>query len=480
MTVDNRRCAAAPETFYWYDLETSGTHPASDRIMQFAGRRTDTALNAIEEPYCTLVRLAPDILPSAEACLVTGITPQRANAQGVDEWEALGEADRRMREPGTCVVGYNNLRFDDDFLRYGLYRNLMDPYAREWQDGNSRWDIIDLVRATYALRPDGIIWPCEDGVVTFRLERLCAANGIRQDDPHDALSDVDATIGLARLVKNAQPRLWDYALGLRRRNPIERLLLPLGRDLCVHVSRRFANERHCAAPVVSVALHPEIRNRVIVVDLSRDIDMLIDCDADELKRRIFGTDLGEDEERAPLKEVVLNRCPFVAPINAVRSEDAARLDFDFDAIEKRRSALAKVPDLASRIGAAYVREPGEDGDGDAEFALYDAFIEDADKARMAKVQEALATKAPWPGFGSDDGRLDTLALRLKARLRTHELDVHEAAAWRDHVDRCRAQGFGRRPSLAGFRDEVRALDECTEDPVARGILRELAAYEPPP
>ena len=488
METRKGRDAAAPQSFYWYDLETSGTHPASDRIMQFAGRRTDAALNPIDEPYCTLVRLAPDILPSAEACLVTGITPQRANAEGVDEWLALREADQRMREPGTCVVGYNNLRFDDDFLRYGLYRNLMDPYAREWQDGNSRWDLIDVVRAACALRPDGIDWPSEDGVVTFRLERLCAANGIRQDDPHDALSDVEATIGLARLMKNAQPRLWDFALGLRRRNAIERLLLPLGGNLCVHVSRRYANERRCIAPVVSVALHPEIRNRVVVVDLSRDIDMLIDCDAEELKRRIFGTYLADDEERAPLKEVVLNRCPFVAPINVVRPEDAARLTFDFDAIERRRGVLAKVPDLASKVGAAYAREsnadrgdPDDQGrDDDAEFSLYDAFIEDADKAAMTKLQEALAANAPWPRFHSDDGRLNTLALRLKARLRPDELDVHEAAAWRDHVERCRTQGFGRRPSLAGFRDEVRALGECTDDPSARRILGDLAAYEPPP
>ena len=481
--MNDRHSDAAPlQSFYWYDLETSGTHPPSDRIMQFAGRRTDSALNPIDEPYCTLVRLAPDIVPSAEACLVTGITPQRANAEGIDEWEALRQADRRMRLPGTCIVGYNNLRFDDDFLRHGLYRNLMDPYAREWQDGNSRWDLIDVVRAAYALRPAGINWPVEDDVATFRLERLCAANGIRQDDPHDALSDVEATIGLARLVKDAQPRLWDYALGLRRRSAIENLLLPIGRSLCMHVSRRFANERRCAAPVVSVALHPEIRNRVIVADLSRDIDMLVDCDAEELNRRIFGTDLADDEERAPLKEVVLNRCPFVAPIKVVRPEDAVRLHWDFDAIENRRRLLAKVPDLASKIGAAYRREPGDDAGAstrDAEFGLYDAFIEDADKAAMAKLQEALAANRPWPRFHSDDGRLDVLALRLKARLRPCELDVHEHAVWRDHVQRCRAEGFGRRQSLAAFHDEARTLAERTDDPSSRGILRELAVYEPP-
>lgn len=469
--------APPPRSFYWYDLETSGTHPASDRIMQFAGRRTDLALNPIGEPYRTFVRLGADVLPSAEACVVTGITPQRANAEGVDEWDMLTEVDRRMREPGTCVAGYNNLRFDDDFLRYGLYRNLLDPYAREWQEGNSRWDLIDLARAACALRPDGINWPAEDGVVTFRLERLCAANGIRQDAPHDALWDVEATIGLARRLRSAQPRLWDYYLGQRLRASVSALLLPLGRTLCVHVSRRYANERLCAAPVVSVAVHPDIRNRVVVADLSRDVDALIHCDVLELKRLVFGTDLAENEERAPVKEVVLNRCPFVAPYDVVRPRDAERLGFDRDVIEQRRRALARVPDLATKLGQVYRREPTDARDNDAEFGLYDGFIEDADKATMDKLQQALVAGAPWPDFDADDRRLRVLAARLKARLRPAELDVHETQAWRDHVRECHDHGFGRRPSLADFRAEVATLRE-RDDPPASDIVRELAAYEP--
>ena len=410
---------------------------------------------------------------------MTGITPQRANAEGVDEWKALAEVDRHMREPGTCVVGYNNLRFDDDFLRFGLYRNLMDPYAREWQEGNSRWDLIDLVRAACALRPDGIEWPREDGVPTFRLERLCAANGIRQDSPHDALWDVEGTIGLARLLKKAQPKLWDYALGQRIRGNVAALLLPLGAKLCVHVSQRFSNERLCAAPVVSVAEHPDIRNRVVVADLSRDIDMLLDCNAEELERRIFGTDLADDEERAPVKEVVLNRCPFVAPIEVVRAGDAERLSFDFDMIEKRRRTLASVPDLATRIGAAYRRGPPASRTEDAEFALFDRFIDDVDKPALDTLRTALATGAPWPAFRSEDARLETLALRLKARLRPAELDVHEAALWQDHVRECLEHGFGRRLSRANYLAEVNSLAR-RDDQAVRDILRDLAVYEPPP
>ena len=482
--------APPPQSFYWYDLETSGTHAASDRIMQFAGRRTDAALNPIDDPYCTYVRLDPDVLPSAEACIVTGITPQRANAEGVNEWQLFSATDRRMREPGTCVAGYNNLRFDDDFLRYGLYRNLRDPYAREWQDGNSRWDLIDLARAAYALRPDGVEWPRDDGVVTFRLDRLAAANGIRQDVPHDAMWDVEATIGLARRLRDAQPRLWEYSLGQRHRDGPSALLLPLGRKLCIHVSRRYANERFCAAPVVSVATLPSGGRRVVVADLSRDVDMLADCDAQELRRRIFGTDLADDEPRAPVKEVVLNRCPFVAPIDVVRPPEAHRLGFDMDAIERRRQMLAGVPDLATKIAKAYQREDEpsageregaplayrESPPRDAELALYDGFAPDGDKHAMEMLQTAIADDLAWPELAFEDQRLSALASRLKARLRPGELDAREAGVWQTHVRACLENGFGKRPSLAGFRAEVEALRERGD--VCEATLQALADYEP--
>ena len=472
--------AAAPQSFYWYDLETSGTHPASDRIMQFAGCRTDRALQAMDAPYVTYVGLAPDVLPSPAACLVTGISPQQANDRGVDEWQALRQVDERMRQPNTCVVGYNNLRFDDDFLRHGFYRNLMDPYAREWQDGNSRWDLIDVVRAAYALRPQGIRWPQEDGVVTFRLDRLSIANDIPHDGAHDALADVHATIGLARVVKSAQPKLWHFAFRQRSRNAVQELLRPLGKRLCVHVSGRFSNERFCAAPVVSVAEHPTINTRLAVVDLARDVDMLVECDADELAARLFADDAAADE-RPPLKLVTMNRCPFVAPIKVVRPDDAKRLGFDFDAIERRRRALAAAPGLAEKIAAVYERADGHEAPADVEFALFDGFIDDADKRASQRLQSALAAgDGPWPRFTPHDERLRVLGERLKARLRERDLDADERARWQAHVRSCIVDGFGRRPSLEQYRQEVADLLASATDAGQRQLLQELAKYEPKP
>ena len=465
---------APPTSFYWYDLETTGTHPPSDRIMQFAGQRTDAKLRPLEAPYQTHIGLGADVLPSPDACLVTGITPAQA-AAGPDEWHALDGIERELLRPGTCVIGYNNLRFDDEFLRYGFYRNLMDPYAWAWRDGNSRWDMIDLARAAQALRPQGVTWPRRDGALSFKLADLAADNDI-DHDPHIAPGDVDATIAFARLLKTAQPRLWKYALAHRGRDQAQRLLTPLGRKVCAHVSASYATERHCAAPVVAVARHPDIATRLIVADLSRDVAAIIEENAATLRERLFAPADERAGERPPLKTLTLNRCPFVAPISSVRPADAARLGWNLSVVERRRRALAATSNLAEKIADVYRQDGTRAAPADAELALYSGFFDDADRVQAERIRQALATQSEWPPFAPKDERLRTLGARLKARLRGDELDADEREAWQEHVRRCLRDGFGERPSLAEFRADIEALRRSEQSEQAREVLRALAAY----
>src|SRR5690606_27203531 len=142
--------AGMPASFLFYDLETFGADPRRTRIAQFAAIRTDESLNEIEEPIDFLVRPADDLLPSPDATMVTGLPPQRALAEGVPEAEAFARIFEEMSRPQTCTLGYNSLRFDDEFVRYGLYRNFHDPYEREWRGGNCRWDLLDVLRLMHA------------------------------------------------------------------------------------------------------------------------------------------------------------------------------------------------------------------------------------------------------------------------------------------------------------------------------------------
>ncbi|MGH8474260.1 MAG: exonuclease domain-containing protein, partial [Methylococcales bacterium] len=127
-------------TLYWHDYETFGTDPAWDRPAQFAGLRTGEDLEIIAEPLVLYCKPADDMLPNPEACLITGITPQLASRKGLPEADFIAAIHEQLAQPATCGAGYNSLRFDDEVTRNCLYRNFYDPYAREWQHGNSRWD----------------------------------------------------------------------------------------------------------------------------------------------------------------------------------------------------------------------------------------------------------------------------------------------------------------------------------------------------
>lgn len=468
-----------PESFYWYDLETSGTSPATDRIVQFAGQRTDADLNPVGPPFATDVKLPPDIVPSPESCLVTRITPQRTLAEGIDEWEAMTELQAIFSVGQTCVAGYNNLRFDDEFLRHALYRNLFDPYAREWRDGNSRWDLIDVARATGGLRPEGLEWPSSDGVPTFGLQALAQANGLEHGTPHDAMSDVRATIALARLLRDRQPRLFAYGLTLRSKHAVRRLLVPFGKELCVHVSRRIPNARYCTAPVVSVAQHPTMDNGIIVADLGRDVAPLVERSAEELRETLFAEDV---EERPPLKQVRLNRCPFLAPINVLRPEDGRRLDIDIALVEERRNTLFATPGLHEKVARVYLRDDddgdtkGADATPDVEERLYDGFTPDRDRNACEKLQRELRAHAPWPDVRFTDARLTELAWRLRARVRPTDLSTAEHADWQRFVAARLTAEHPRRLTVTAYRQEVAERLGAVTDPAEREVLEALEAY----
>ncbi|HEX4511606.1 MAG TPA: exodeoxyribonuclease I, partial [Burkholderiaceae bacterium] len=300
------------QTFFWHDYETFGRVPRRDRPAQFAGIRTDAELNEVGGETMLYCQPAPDQLPEPEACLLTGILPQACLAKGVPETAFAAQVEAALALPGTVGVGYNSIRFDDEVTRHLFWRNLIDPYAREWQNECGRWDLLDVVRAAWALRPDGIEWPRhEDGRVSFKLEHLSAANGLAHESAHDALSDVRATIGLARLVRTSQPRLWDFCLRLRHKQAAWDEI-GAGRPF-LHVSGMYPAERGCMAIVYPLAQHPTNRNEVLVWDLACDPRELAGMNAAELRLRLFTrtADLPEGVERLPIKSVHVNKSPVI-------------------------------------------------------------------------------------------------------------------------------------------------------------------------
>ncbi len=419
-------------SFLFYDLETFGSDPRRTRIAQFAAVRTDTDLNLIEEPISFYVQPASDLLPSPVATLITGITPQHALRAGVSEAEAFARIAEEMSRPETCTLGWNSLRFDDEFVRHGLFRNFHDPYEREWRGGNSRWDLLDVMRLAHALRPDGIEWPKrEDGATSFKLEHLALANHVRQGDAHEALSDVYATLGMARKLRDAQPRLWDYALKLRDKRFAAGLLDTVALTPALHVSQRYPASRMCAAPVLPLARHPLIDNRIIVFDLEGDPDALLNLTPEEISDRLYTptADLPPGEQRIPLKEVHLNRSPALIAWSHLRDEDFTRLQIDRPAVQATADYLRPhAALLAGKIRDVFGSERAHQKN-DVDASLYDGFIADGDKRRLAEVRATPASQLGLRQFGFKDSRLQELLFRYRARNWPGTLTPPEQLQW---------------------------------------------------
>ncbi len=468
------------DSFVWYDLETFGRDPRRTRIAQFAAIRTDAELAPIGEPEVLFCQPALDLLPSPGASLITGQSPLDLRQRGLIEAQFMQRIAQVFAEPGSCGVGWNSLRFDDEFLRFGFYRNFIEPYRREYDRGNSRWDLLDFARLAYAVRPDGIEWPRrEDGAPSFRLEHLAAANGIEHGSAHDALSDVEATLGLARRFRAAQPRLWRYHLGLRDKSRVRPLLDWATPTPVVHVSSRFPAQRGCAAIVLPITDHPSIGNQVIVCDLQDDPSPWLSMDVEELQDRLFvpREDLPDGEVRVPLKTVHVNRCPALIALPHVTDTELERLGIDRGRCLAHAERIGAESGLAERCRRLFAQPRAATTGNDVDQALYDAFIPSRDVRRHADIR--LAEPAQLASFHGQlrDPRGDELLFRYRARNWPDTLDPDEVERWRAYR-RTRLEGESglSEHSFDSYFAELDAHAATNPDVDTLALLAELRAW----
>lgn len=455
------RTSFSEPTLYWHDYETFGVDPRRDRSVQFAGIRTDLDFNVIGEPLTLYCRPADDFLPAPEACMVTGITPQKALAEGVPEAEFIGQIHDEFSQPNTCVVGYNNIRFDDEVTRATLYRNFFDPYAREWQNGNSRWDIIDMVRLTHALRPEGIEWPKHpDGKTSFRLEQLTEANGISHEAAHDALSDVHATIAMARLIKEKQPKLYDYVYSHRSKQSVAQLLNLAKPTPVLHVSSMFSAERGCIALVAPIAAHPSNKNEVIVYDLSVSPEAFLSLQPDEMATRLFTrqVDLPEGCARLPIKTVHINKSPVLVPVSTLTVEAVEKWQLNLPQAQQHLTMVLSAPNFSNKLRAIY-GERTFDAVDDPDFMLYSGGFFSADDRHC---MEIICETAPEDLANLDlpfqDNRLQEMLFRYRARNYPEFLTAQEKNRWDEfRHQRLSVESFGAGVSEVEFQQSIERL-----------------------
>ena len=506
-------------TFLWHDYETFGINPRIDRPSQFAAIRTDADLNVIGEPIMLYCQPAPDYLPDPQSCLITGITPQVCLERGIPEHEFAAQIEAVLSEPGTIGVGYNTIRFDDEFTRFMLWRNLRDPYAREWQNNCGRWDFMDVVRTAYALRPDGINWPLKDispeelafiaakearnttnniavqainttaTVIntpkkpSFKLEDLTKANGLAHEAAHDALSDVQATIDLARLIKKTNPKLFDFCLSLHKK---DRVATELGLPTTLqnarpflHISGMFPSEKGCIAIMFPLAMHPTNKNEMIAWDLAYDPSDLAHLRPDEVRLRMFtkSSELPAGMSRLPIKTIHLNKSPMViSSIKTLTDEMSQKWGIDKAVHEENVGLARELPDMSALWPVIFKRPEAENATTpDVDADLYGGFVGNNDRRRLTQLITLTPDKLAEARTGFEDERLEVLVFRYKARNFPDILNDDEQERWYEHCSARLQEGVGGARSLEAYYAQLNELSK-TADTKAIAVLTALAEY----
>ena len=408
-------------TFFWYDLETFGLSPFYDRIAQFAGQRTDMDLNPVGEPVVLYCRLAADYVPDPQSCLVTGITPQEVKAKGIPESEFAQKINDLFSVPNTCVVGFNNISFDDEFIRNLFYRNFIDPYEREWKNGCSRWDIIDLVRAAHDLRPEGINWPVskDTGKPLFKLTELTGANNIEQIGAHDAMVDVNATIAVAKLIKEKQPKLFNHYLKLRSKIEVKNLLnLQDTPKPLIHVNKMFTSQYGCSSLILPITPHSRIDNTIVCFNLTQDVQPLLEAKSED----IFKT--------PGVMKIAINKVPFLATTNCLKTKkDYERLGIDVDKCnENYKAIMENRPLLIDKIRAN--KDDEYEASNDPDYAIYTKFFTDHDKNLFKVIRSTPPEKRLSLNLDFEDSRCPQMLWRHVCRSYPRVLDAENLKKWK--------------------------------------------------
>jgi exodeoxyribonuclease-1 len=465
-------------TFFWYDLETSGINPRDDRIMQFAGQRTSLELEPIGEPVNILIRLTDDVLPSPDAVLVTGITPQMTLSEGVTEAAFLKTFHEAVAIPGTTFVGYNSVRFDDEFMRHLLFRNFYDAYAWQWQDDRSRWDLLDAVRMTRALRPNGIQWPVVDGKPTNSLEQLTQANGIEHANAHDALADVEACIAVARLIRTNHPKLFDWLVSTRHKNAVKTLVEK--NDPFVYASGKYDSNYEKTTVAVRLASHPKGQGS-LVYDLRHDPSEYIDLSPSDLVERWRWTRDSSAPTRLPVKTLQYNRCPAVAPLGVLDALSQQRLQLSLVTIQTNLKKLRAAKHFVKNVEHALAvldqqqQQRIETLTLEPEAQLYDSFVDKADTQLLGVLRAADPAEIASVAEGLVDKRLRAIAPHYKARNFATTLTDDERSAWEAYRYGRLMEG-GTKSQVAKFMHRLGEIAKTTTNPDKLFLLEELQLY----
>jgi exodeoxyribonuclease I len=388
--------------FILYDLETTGLNRRFDQILQFAAVRTDADLNETHR-FDARSRLSPHIVPSPQALLVTGHTLAEINSPfRQSHYSMVCEIVRVLAAwcPAT-FLGYNSIRFDEEFLRQAFYQCLHPIYLTN-RNGNARADVLNLMRAATTLYPTVLRAGLEpDGRPTHRLGAMAAANGVVSRALHDAVADVDAMLALCRLVRAGAPDLWSTFLRFSSKAAV----VDFVRDEDAFAYFDYFGRPQVMHFLTRVGINPKDGNSHYCLDLASDIDQLRKMEAGELSWRLT-------QEPRPIRRLKVNASPLLYPLWDIEPDRFA--DLTEDELARRALSVRGDPEfMVALTRAAISIEPTYSFSEHVEEQIYGGnFISDADAALSRHFHSV-----PWHVRETltqhfQDDRLKRLARRL--------------------------------------------------------------------
>lgn len=452
--------------FVFYDTETTGSNTFYDQILQFAAIKTDDALNEVYR-FEIRCRIQPHILPAPGALIVTGVTLDQLSDPALpSHFEMAAAIHEKLTEWSPAVfAGYNSLEFDEDLLRQAFYQSLLPPYLTN-TNGSSRLDVMCLALAVNEFECGKLEIPLRaDGEVTFKLDRLAPANGFLHPNAHDAMADVEATIFLAKLVREKAPWVWEHLLKMGKKS--EAIRNALGAPVRLYTEFRYNKPNHW---LVS-AIGPDAENKgsVIAFNLAHDPAELLAV-GDESLRKWAAT------KPKPLRTIKANSSPILLDMDMARDR-ADLMKIGAPEIMRRAQVLQGSPELRHRLLQVYAatREVYEQSPR-IEEQIYRGFPNSRDAALMRDFH-----RGSWPARAEianqfEDDRYRKIARRIVFSERPDLLDDETRRAFSAAIaQRWLTQGKARWLTLERALEEIEARREAASYEEAI-LLEEMATY----
>ncbi len=405
--------------YVFYDTETSGLNTQHDEILQFAAIVTDAHFDE-QERFEIKLRLSPHVIPSPKALFLNDtplaecFSPLRAS-----QFDGMAKIHAFIteRSPAT-FAGWNSIGFDEEIIRHSFYRQLLGAFPTSLF-GNARMDIMSIARATDALRPRSIVIPSgDDGKKSFKLQNVCAANGYQPRVAHEAMSDVEACIYLARLIHQREPEIWSaFAQTSRKKSAME---IVKSKSPCVVVTGWKDYTRSFVG--VEIGCDPNLSMYSYMLDLSAQLPNFNITDQEACAKWF-------DQTPAPVIKIRCNASPMIVPI-----DDLEEYDEVVDDLTLRASEILSNGSLARDLTNAFFRHIDKKySNTHVEEKLYDGFPAGDTEHRMSCFREAdwsdrlsIAQKFP-------DARYRKFAMRVLAEHTPELLEASDRISYQKFI-----------------------------------------------